>query len=517
MPKNKGKSRRRKRNPAPGSCTTAQRVVAPMLQTALSYVSSGDHAQAEAICREALERAPDCADAHFVLGRVLALREEFAAAAAALARSVELDPDRPAFRLSLGKCLHAQGDIEPAMRIFRDAISRFPREAALFDGLGLAALDAGDLGCAESSFRTALALDETIPGVSLNLARSKRFVAFDQDARRIAVLLERTDLPDAGISDVHFALAKIHDDCRQIESASRHYLRANALIKAEVRFDDARHEQVVSRIIETFSAELFERCAEFGDPALAPVFIVGMPRSGTTLVEQILASHSQVYGAGELPHLNRISGLVSNRLGSSLNYPASIAELDRDSAAWLGAQYVAALGELPAGVHRVTDKLPANFLHLGLIALMLPNASIVHCSRDPLDTVLSIFCQQFENGHEWAYDAYDIAAFYAQYRRLIAHWHQCLPGRLLNVPYEQLITSQEQTSRALVEFCALEWEPGCLEFHRRGGAVGSASNWQVRQPIYTTSVARWQRYALFLPELATAMSGLAMDSPGPGN
>ena len=501
--KTKRKARPRKTLAAAG--TTMTDLVGSMLQTALSYVSSSEYVQAIGICRQALAREPDNADAHYLLGRVLMLQEDFAGGSAALREALAIDANRSATYLSLGECLHAQGDVLAAMQCFRVAIDRFPREAGLFNGLGLAALDAGEIDCAEHSLRRALQLDETLPGVSLNFARSKHFVAFDEDARHISALARRTDLPAIDRADVHFALAKIYDDCQQMESASFHYRRANALIKDGVRFDASRHEQVVTRIIDTFSVELFKRCAGFGEPSSTPVFIVGMPRSGTTLVEQILASHSQVYGAGEKPFVDRISRLVSKRLGSSLNYPVSAIGMDCESAVWLGTQYLNAIGELPTEIRRVTDKLPANFLHLGLIALILPNARIVHCRRDPRDTALSVFCQQFENGHEWAYDMDDIAAFYNQYQRLMEHWQQCLPNRSLTVSYEQLVASQEKTSRGLIEFCGLTWEPACLEFHRRGGTVSSASNWQVRQPIYQTSVARWERYAPFLPELTTTL------------
>ena len=243
-----------------------------------------------------------------------------------------------------------------------------------------------------------------------------------------------------------------------------------------------------------------------GDPSTRPVFVIGMIRSGTSLVEQILASHSDVYGAGELLEITKLASNLPQALDSSLEYPECIRQLDAGRIASSATGYLRYLAGRDDRAARVVDKLPTNFLHLGLIAILLPNAHIVHCRREALDVCLSIYFQRFAQGHFYAYDFDDIAAYYAEYERLMAHWKKVLPVEILDIQYEDLLDDLEGESRRMLDYCGLDWQEACLAFHRSQRPVRTASSWQVRQPLYRTAVARWRKFEPHLDELKRALS-----------
>jgi hypothetical protein len=231
-----------------------------------------------------------------------------------------------------------------------------------------------------------------------------------------------------------------------------------------------------------------------------------MPRSGTTLVEQIIASHPQVFGAGELCHIGAMVAGLPARLQTDTTYPECVTMLDERLARSLAEDYLEKLRALGDDAKRVSDKMPANFFNLGLIALMFPNARVIHCRRDPLDVCLSIYFQQFAYGHNYAYDLSDIAVYYRQYKRLMHHWHAVLPLEIHEVQYEKLIADQEAVSRRLIDYCGLPWDESCLEYYKNKRAVQTMSNWQVRQPIYTHSMQRWKHYEKHLDELKEVLA-----------
>ena len=266
----------------------------------------------------------------------------------------------------------------------------------------------------------------------------------------------------------------------------------------------------VDRVIATFTPELLAEKVEFGNPSELPVFIVGMPRSGTSLVEQIAASHPDVYGAGELDDMRRIAVALSARLGTSETYPEVVRRLDPITTRAIAEEHLAQLRTHSAAAARITDKLPINFHRLGLAAILFPRARLIHCMRDPLDTCVSCYFQEFAHGQPFAYDLGYLGRFYRDYERLMAHWHRVLPGKILDIPYEALIADQEGWSRKLIDFLGLPWDDRCLAFYKKERLVRTASFWQVRQPIYASSVGRWRHYAKHLRPL---FEGLEMAPP----
>jgi len=291
-----------------------------------------------------------------------------------------------------------------------------------------------------------------------------------------------------------YALGKYNDDTRQYDAAFASYERANRLKRQLAgAFDRDEFSRSVDAIIAAHPAEAMRGQAG-GSGSRRPLFIVGMPRSGTSLTEQILASHPEVFGAGEL----RFWGLqVQKHLSSMPSWMHDVPLLQD-----IATQYEAELQRHSAAASRVVDKMPGNFLNLGLIHAAFPQARILHTRRNPIDTCLSIYFQGFNNQHTYANDLDDLAFYYREYHRLMAHWRAVLPPEvLLDVPYEELVEDQEGWSRRIIDFIGLEWDERCLDFHETERKVGTASNWQVRQKIYKTSKERWRNYEKFVGPL----------------
>ncbi len=308
---------------------------------------------------------------------------------------------------------------------------------------------------------------------------------------------------------VHFALGKALEDVGDYGRAFEHFLKGNALKRREVHYDEAAEERNLQLIADVFDSSLIERFAGVGDPSAVPIFIVGMPRSGSTLIEQILASHPQVQAAGERSNLDRIVRTATGA-DKQIPFPASIRALDTDGFRRLGQAYLASLPALGPGQERITDKTPSNFHHVGLIRLILPNARIIHTMRDPVDTCVSCFSTLFAQGQTFSFDLAELGRYYRRYDELMKHWRSVLPaGALLDVSYAEVVDDLEAQARRLIEYCGLPWDDRCLSFHETSRPIRTASNVQVRRPLYRSSLARWRRYEAFLEPL------LAELHPGP--
>jgi hypothetical protein len=297
-------------------------------------------------------------------------------------------------------------------------------------------------------------------------------------------------------SALHFGLAEVSDARGHYAEAAEHLRQANALAGAEWRkrgqaYDPAAHARFVAAMIAAVTPELFARLRGGGLDTERPVFIFGLHRSGTTLTEQILARHSQVFGAGELPL--GPEDLQALPRGSDAGPPERLGRLDADTARRIAPRHLDRLGELNGSARRVTDKMPENYLSLGLLAALFPRARFIHCRRDLRDVAVSCWMTQFRQVR-WANDPEHIATRFHQYERLMAHWRAVLPVEMLEVDYEETVADLEGVARRLVAWCGLEWEPACLTFHEGKRPVRTASVAQVRQPLYTRSVARWRNY-----------------------
>jgi tetratricopeptide (TPR) repeat protein len=310
---------------------------------------------------------------------------------------------------------------------------------------------------------------------------------------------DAASLSDAERLELHFALGKAYADLDRHEQALRHLQEGNALKRKQVNYDEKATLQRLRDIAAVFSAELIRRNAGLGDPSTESVFIVGMPRSGTTLVEQVLASHPKVFAAGEVLHFTQATEAVTA-------FPEGIPSLGAEQLREIGARYAKSVRGLAPAAERITDKLPANFRFAGLIHLALPNARIIHIQRDPIDTCLSCFSKIFTGDQPFSYDLGELGRFYRAYDALMAHWRRVLPdGTMLEVQYEKLVADFEAQARRIVAYSGLEWNERCLEFHETVRPVRTASAVQVRQPLYRHSVGRWRAYEPWLGPLIEAL------------
>ncbi|MCP4040650.1 MAG: sulfotransferase, partial [Gammaproteobacteria bacterium] len=318
------------------------------------------------------------------------------------------------------------------------------------------------------------------------------------DAAVIEKLLEQQGLAEEDLMHLHFALGKIYDDRESYAKAFEHYRLANGLMRKTFSFDLGIYANDIERLIGQYSLDFFRDNAQLGNSADLPLFILGMPRSGTTLVEQIVSSHPRIHGAGELAFFTNLEQTIAGRITPSTSYPECMADLDEQVAGDIAGEYLMKLRSYSTEARYVTDKMPGNYIQLGLIKLFFPRARIIHCHRNPLDTCLSIYFQHFAKPNSYSYDLRELGKYYSLYEKLMAHWRTLFSGQMLEVEYEELVMNQEKISRRLIDFLGLEWSGRCLSFHENARPVKTASNVQVRQPMYTRSMGRWKNYAEFL-------------------
>ena len=502
----------------------------------------GNLEAARALLARAVESAPDDASARGNLANLLQELGRLPEALSQYREALRLDPAHLSARYNLGKALQRLGEFEPAVECFEALCSLAPRDAGAWAALGLARQDAGrseealatwrrvlelDPGhaealCgigtlhlergafeeAEAAFRAALRSDPDFSPAFVNLVQTRRIG--DSDAglmERMRRRLERGGLDDDAAADVHFALAKAREDLGDYEGAFTHYREGNRRRRRHVRFRREAPGERAAAFADAFDVEFFAKSAGRGDPSPRPVFIVGMPRSGTSLVEQILASHPDCFGAGELPHLGALARSIPARTGDTSAYPDCLDALEDAEFAALGRAYLDALPAEADGAARVTDKMPANYLHLGLVAAILPRARVIRCRRDAMDVCFSIYAQHFthRDAYPYAFDLEDIASEYLACERLMAHWTCVLPLAIHELRYERLVDDPEGEIAGLLAFCGLGFDERCLRFHETERRVNTASNWQVRQPLYRGSLARWRRFEAHLAPLRAAL------------
>ena len=490
-----------------------------------------DQWQEAIACYEAaIAHDPRYPSAYFNLGRALLHMNDLVRAEYCLRQAAALAPDDAQVRSRLARALVELGRQDEAMAETLRSLELAPGSAEIRNDAGVVHSTIGDFDTAREYYRTALALDPGYAKAALNLAKSKRFAAErDEDEDRIRAAAEQ-GARDAGTQrDLHLALGKVHDDRGEWETAFAHYKRANRpFAEAAIRqVDDSL--ALMDRMRAVFDAGWFAARPLAAEANPTPVFIVGMPRSGTTLVEQCLAAHPAVHGAGELSAILRLAmeaavrtgaradplrtGVMSmkaaSRPGAEASYPECVRALSAAQIAALGERYLDHLRTLAPGAARVTDKLPGNYLHLGFIATILPGAAIIHCRRDPLDNAVSLYFTDFMVGHEYSNDLHAIGRQIRGMRTLMTHWKAVLGGRLLTVDYEALVADPEPFTRAMVTHVGLEWDDACLRPHEVARTVRTASAWQVRQPVYRRSAGRAQRYERFLGPLREALGGSA--------
>jgi tetratricopeptide (TPR) repeat protein len=403
----------------------------------------------------------------------------------------------------LGVVRLARQDVEGAEHAFSESLQAHPSSAMACSNFGLAVGAQGRLEEAQAAYRQAIELDGDYGEAYRNLSHSQRCESLDSELPRAIEAALQRDASETSRMHLHFAMGKQSDDCGAYDKAFSHYAWANAIHFRRAPFDAAAFQRHVDRIRHTFDRDYFTSRPVPANTSRLPVFVVGMPRSGTTLIEQVIHSHTQGAGRSEL---RKIEQLVFRLESDGGTYPESVPELHDAQLQAMARDY---LTELQRGsgddCTRIVDKMPFNFLHLGLIATLFPNASVVHCRRDPLDTCLSNFFQYFSAGADYSYDLATLGTYYRTYERLMAHWCEALPRAPVEIRYEAFVEDAQGQTRRLLDSLDLPWDPACLAFHKRSRSVLTLSAWQVRKPLYKTAVQRWRNYQAFLAPLREAL------------
>jgi len=406
-----------------------------------------------------------------------------------------------------GRIAFERGDLAAALVHYRRALTLKPDLADAYNNMGNVLKELGQLQEAQDAYLQAIRLDPNIAGVYVNLADSKKFVPGDPQLEMMEALAAKSDgLSKTDRLQLEFALGKAYGDLKDFRRSFTHLLAGNAAKRATISYDEAPVFALFDRIEATFTRELIAQKSGGGDSSRIPIFVIGMPRSGTTLVEQIIASHPMVHGAGELQTFNDVVLTVRGPGSKPLRYPDFVPALDASALRQIGARYIADVRKLAPSGERVTDKMPSNYYFAGLIHLALPNAKIIHSIRNPVDTCISCFSKLFTAEQNHTYDLAELGRYYKRYERLMAHWHRVLPAQsILDVRYEDVVADLEGQARRVIAYCGLPWDERCLSFHKTERPVRTASATQVRQPIYKSAVGRWRAYEAQLGPLLRAL------------
>ena len=499
----------------------------------------GKFAEAETQYLHAMQLEPNLIECHDALGRLCQLRGDLHAAIVHFKNAIQLNPSRAAAYLVLARAQHQLGDLQATADNIGTALKLDVENADAYYDLAVVRMDQGCYDDALVNIRHAQRLKpenvqakaveayildhlrdykgaleclnpvldryREYPEVALVYARFCHFTKdYEGAISRLEELLSKDELGMEQLVRIHFCLGNLYDQRREYAKAFTQFQAGNRL--KSTQFDVRNWEERITNLIDTFSREAMLRAPRAGNSSERPIFIVGMPRSGTTVVEQMLSMLPDVAVAGELADIAQLAeefDLMLDKI-SPLN---DITQLTRESCDGLAQRYLDKLQSNWPMAKRVTDKMPQNFLHLGLITLLFPMARVIHCVRDPLDTCLSCYFQKFTGNHPYAYDLGNLGAYYRQYQRLMNHWQAILDIPIFELRYEDLVGDPNRMGRALVKFCGLKWDKRCLEFHNSENNTATASFQQVRQPLYATSIGRWMHYADRLDPLKRSLAG----------
>ena len=475
---------------------------------------SGDPAAAEQPLKTAIAKDASLRQAYISLAYLYLSQGKRDLAATTLEALATAQPADMPLHHQVAVLLADMGCHAQAVTFYNACLRRHPRSSKTHLKLGQSLQKLGRFADAEHAYLAAIESDPNSDAAYLLLAHTRRMQITDRPMiKRFEIALHDSKSSEDTIKCIHFSLGKMYDDLGNYEAAFAHFHAANDLQHRQVKFNRQALEAHVASIKKVFNQEFFQNWPTLNPSTPRPVFIVGMLRSGTTLVERILASHPQVFGLGETELVDKLAEGLAQQL--DMPYPDCMAGLDNALATTMAAELKAQWPAETRTATHVVDKNPLNFMHLGLIACIFPGAPILHCVREPLDTCLSIYFQYFAHPrNNYAYDLDDIGFFYAQYIELMRHWRMVLPVPICEIRYEDLVEDQENTIRALLSATGLPWHPDCLEPHKHTDTISTASLWQARQPIYTNAVGRWQHYSNQLEPLrkALALAGVYPES-----
>ncbi|WP_434721840.1 tetratricopeptide repeat-containing sulfotransferase family protein [Mesorhizobium sp. RIZ17] len=511
-----------------------------LLRQALDFQKAERLPEAEELCLRVLERAPNHPLAFYILG-TLGLGHDDEKALRYFARALGEEPQNPYYHLSLGAAYLKLSEFTPAIKHIQIALDLKPDLVEALCTLGKAYNESDRGEMALPLFEKALKIDRdhplartglphalaslgrmdeaaahlkeaieqriAVPNAYNALVHTRKFTGEPPELAAILTELRNLDHGSDGAPALHHAAGKVLNDLGRYKEAMDHFKKGNQA--GGHTFDLESYRRWIDAVVETFTPELVASRAACGNPSEVPVFIVGMPRSGTTLTEQICASHPNVHGAGELSKLRRVANGIGLTNCSNINLGESIAGMTPDLTRMLAEEHLAYLRERAADSLRIVDKMPHNFELIGLICLLFPNARIIHCRRDAIDNCISCFVLQFSDGHNYSADLQTLGLYYREYDRLMRHWDRIFPGRIFENRYETLIENQEEQSRRLIDYLGLSWDDACLRFFDKDRSVNTYSRWQVRQPIYKSSVKRWKNYESEIQPLIDALGDLA--------
>jgi tetratricopeptide (TPR) repeat protein len=469
---------------------------------------------AEALLRRVVQIAPRFIEAWHDLNTALKEQSKFSEATEVLDQALKIDPGNAISHYFRGATLAMDARPEEAEISYKDAIRINPTLSGAHLGLGHVLKTVGKQEEGIAAYREAMALRPNFGEIHYSLSNLKTFVFSDAEIEDMVNRLDGGELTKESVVHFSFALGKAFEDSKDYDRAFEYYSKANRTHRDTIAYDPVQTELVHTKIREVFSADLLEQFSTgVGCTDPAPIFILGLPRSGSTLLEQILASHSQIDGTSELPDLSLVSQSITDR-ARGFAYPGAVQELTPQKFAELGQQYISQTMRHRSGAAYFTDKMPNNFPHIGFIHLILPNATIIDARRHPLDSTLGCYKQHFAKGQTFTYDLFELGEFYLEYQRMMDHWDEVLPGKVLHVQYEEVVSDLETQVRRILEHCGLPFEENCVNFHATDRAVRTASSEQVRQPIYSGSVNTWKRFEKHLEPLIDVLSPLLPKDSG---
>jgi tetratricopeptide (TPR) repeat protein len=470
----------------------------------LMHQAVGRLDEAIADFRRAIALQPDFEPARANLGNALNSKGDFVAAEAECRTALRLRPNLAAAENNLGVALVGQERPQEAMACFRRAVQLNPNSVDAHRNLGHVLREIGAFDEARREYETVIALNPWESKAYYSLTLTRRYTLADRpEIERLEARLAHPDLSLPDRTELHFALGKIYDDCALYDQAFAHFRQGNEALRPA--WDRRQFASRIDAMIEAFSPQRVAQLPDVGNPSEQPVFIVGMPRSGTTLVEQILATSPQVAACGEVNDVPQMAAELEAR-SNPADWPRCLPDLAPETIREMAERYLSRRLAIHPQAARITDKMPKNSFHLGFVWRMFPRARIILCQRDPRDVCLSCYCIHFETRLEFACDLEDLGFYYGQHQRMIAHWQNVLPLRMLEVQYERLVTDPEAETRRIVEFCGLPWNERHVRFHENRNPVRTSSGWQVRQPMYRTALGRWQNYQQHLGPLLASLA-----------
>jgi predicted Zn-dependent protease len=465
----------------------------------------GRYRDAETLLRRALELASGFLPARHNLALLLHRHGEPAEALRQIDMLLEIEPANATYQILKAAILGRLGDHGAAIDLYRAVLARFPRQSKVWMSLGHVLKTVGRIEDGIEAYRESLRLEPTLGRTWWSIANLKTFRFTDEDVAQMRAALMRTDVNEEDRANLHFALGKAEEDAENFEESFVQYAEGNRQRRERIEYDAALLTGIVDRQVRDFDASFFASRAGWGCPASDPIFIVSLPRSGSTLIEQVLASHSAIEGTMELPDISMMVG----RLGAE-----GVRGLSEADARKLGEEYLQRTSvQRKLDRPHFVDKAPNNWTYLAFIHLILPNARIIDARRHPLGCGFSVFKQNFARGQSFSYDLEDIGRYYFDYVRALAHVDRILPGRVHRIFYERMVEETEVEVRALLAHLGLEFEPACLRFYETERSVRTASSEQVRRPIYREGIEQWRNYEPWLEPLARVLGPIATGYP----